>query len=100
MTGELDLEALATSDLPTSELRKQLLAIKGVGPYAAATMLMLLGRYDEIGVDTVFRDFVGRKYFDGNKPEDSEALAIYADWGRWKYLAYWFDIWQGLDETL
>ena len=30
-TGRLDLEALKTSDLPTIELRKRLLAIKGVG---------------------------------------------------------------------
>ena len=31
------------------ELRRLLLGIKGVGPYAAATLLMLLGRYDALG---------------------------------------------------
>ena len=25
---------------------------------------------------------------------DEELRAIYDAWGRWKYLAYWFDLWQ------
>lgn len=96
--GELDLEAWHDAAIPTADLKKELLDIKGVGNYAAATLLMLLGRYDELAVDTAFRRFVSRKYFDGQPPSDEEARAVYEDWGRWKYLAYWFDIWQGLDE--
>ena len=99
-SGELDLQALLNADLPTPDLRKRLLAIKGVGPYAAATLLMLLGRYDELAVDTVFRLFVSKKHFEGERPSDAEARAVYDDWGKWKYLAYWFDIWEGLDEVL
>jgi 3-methyladenine DNA glycosylase/8-oxoguanine DNA glycosylase len=93
-TRELNLEALRDSDLPTPELKNELLAIKGIGNYAAATLLMLIGRYDELAVDTAFRQFVSKKYFDGERPTDAEAQAIYAEWGEWKYLAYWFDIWQ------
>ncbi len=99
-SGDLDLEGLASSDLPTPELEKELRAIKGVGPYAAATLLMLLGRYDSLAVDSVFRDFVSRKYFDGEGATDAELRAVYEPWGRWKYLAYWFDLWQGLEEEL
>jgi len=97
-SGEVDLEAWQDAAIPTPDLKKDLLDIKGVGNYAAATLLMLLGRYDELAVDTAFRRFVSRKYFDGQPPSDREAQAVYEDWGRWKYLAYWFDIWQGLDE--
>jgi 3-methyladenine DNA glycosylase/8-oxoguanine DNA glycosylase len=98
-SGEVDLEAWQDAAIPTPDLKKHLLDIKGVGNYAAATLLMLLGRYDELAVDTAFRRFVSRKYFDGQPPpSDGEAQAVYEDWGRWKYLAYWFDIWQGLDE--
>jgi 3-methyladenine DNA glycosylase/8-oxoguanine DNA glycosylase len=97
-SGELDLEALQADDLATAELKKRLLAIKGVGPYAAATLLMLLGRYDEIAVDTVFRKFVSEQYFDGAQPSDEEAKAVYEGWGRWRYLAYWFDIWRDIHE--
>jgi 3-methyladenine DNA glycosylase/8-oxoguanine DNA glycosylase len=92
-SGELDLEVLRDSNLPTPELKKKLLAIKGVGNYAAATLLMLLGHYDELAVDTVFREFVSKTYFDRERPSDHEAQAVYERWGRWKYLAYWFDIW-------
>jgi len=75
----------------TEEVRKKLLAIKGIGPYAAATMLMLLGRYDDIPVDTIFREFVTGRYFQGRDFKLQDALAIYDRWGKWKYLAYWFD---------
>jgi 3-methyladenine DNA glycosylase/8-oxoguanine DNA glycosylase len=92
--GELDLEVFRRSELPSPELRRELLAIKGVGPYAAATLLMLLGRYDEVAVDSVFREFVATKYFGGERPSDAEALAVYEAWGEWKYLAYWFDLWE------
>lgn len=96
--GDLDLEALRASRLETEEIRRALLSIRGVGPYAAATLLMLLGRYDHLAVDTVYRAFVSKRYFDGRQPSDREAEQVYSSWGRWKYLGYWFDLWQGLDE--
>ncbi len=99
-SGEMDLESLCDPGLPGGEAKKQLLAIKGIGHYAAATLLMLLGHYDELAIDTVFREFVTRKYFGGTYPGDDAARAIYEAWGRWKFLAYWFDLWQGPDEQL
>ncbi len=94
VSGEVDLEAMKKSSLTTKELKKELLSIKGVGNYAAATLLMLAGRYDELAVDTVFRQFMSERYFQGQQPAEKEALAVYEDWGKWKYLAYWFEIWQ------
>jgi len=44
VAGELDLEYLKRSNLPTERLRKKLLAVKGVGDYAAANLLIILGR--------------------------------------------------------
>ena len=90
--GELRGSDFQNSDTPTEEIRNKLLAIKGVGNYAAASMLMLLGRYDHIPVDTVFRQFMIEKYFKDLPFSLPDALAIYEDWGRWKYLAYWFDM--------
>ena len=98
--GELDLEGLRDGGAGTDEVRRVLLGIKGVGSYAAATMLMLLGRYDHLAVDSVYRTFVGQRYFDGRLPSDREAEQVYARWGRWKYLGYWFDLWQGADEEV
>ena len=95
LNGGINLEAMEDPNLPTAEVRKQLLAIKGVGDYAANTLLMLLGRYEHLAYDTAMRDFVGKKYFQGANPGEVKALEIYADWGKWKYLAYWFDLYPG-----
>jgi 3-methyladenine DNA glycosylase/8-oxoguanine DNA glycosylase len=91
----LDLEALRECELPSAELRSRLRAIRGVGPYAAATLSMILGRYDELAVDSEFRQFVSRAYFGGKPVNDADARAVYEAWGRWKYLAYWFDLTSG-----
>lgn len=91
--GDLDLESLLDPAPPTETVKKRLLAIKGVGPYAAATLLALLGRYDDLGIDTAFRDFVRQRYFGGQVVPDEQAKAVYTGWGRWRYLAYWLDIW-------
>ncbi len=87
--GDLKLNDLLDTSTPTMEIKKQLLAIKGVGKYAAASMLMLLGRYDQIPVDTVFRQFMKEKYFQDKDFSEEEGLRIYEEWGQWKYLAYW-----------
>lgn len=97
VSGELALDTLRAAHLTTTEVRRSLLAIKGIGGYAAATLLMLLGHYDQLPVDSVFRQFVSKNYFEGAAVSDREAQEIYTDWGRWKYLAYWFDIWPGRD---
>lgn len=99
-SGALDLETLYQPGTPSGELKRKVLALKGVGPYAAATLLMLMGRYDDLPVDTVAREFAAKKYFGGRKPSDAEVRAIYDDWGEWRFLAYWFDLWQGPDEKL
>ena len=53
--GKLDLEALGCDgrdELPDDELAAQLLALPGVGPYAAAHIMMLLGRYTPLILDS------------------------------------------------
>jgi 3-methyladenine DNA glycosylase/8-oxoguanine DNA glycosylase len=93
--GTLDLEALRTADLPTPELRKRLLALKGVGPYAVANLLMLLGRYDAIPIDSWALHQVSREWHGGAAIGPAEVEAAFARWGAWKGLAYWF--WQWAD---
>lgn len=90
--GAIDLEALKDPTLPTPEVRGRLLELPGVGPYAAATLLMLLGRYDELAIDSELRAHVRAKYLDGaSSPTPRELAAPYERWGGWRYLAYWFD---------
>jgi len=89
--GRLDLAGMEDPTLPTPELLRRLRQIKGVGPYAAATLLMILGRYEHLAVDTELVGHVSKKYFGGQPASEAEMRAIYAPWGKWQYLAYWFD---------
>lgn len=51
--GTLDLEQLdGRSDLADDEVGARLLALPGVGPYAAAHVMMLLGRYGRLILDS------------------------------------------------
>jgi 3-methyladenine DNA glycosylase/8-oxoguanine DNA glycosylase len=92
-SGALNLEGLKHTDLPTFELRKRLLALKGVGAYAAANLLMILGRYDFLPVDSWALKMVSHEWHGGEPVSASEVEAAFAHWGEWKGLAYWFWDW-------
>lgn len=92
-SGELDLEGLKNSRLSTPELRLQLRAIKGIGDYAAANLLMLLGHYDFIPVDSWALKMVSREWYGGEPVGRAEVEAAFEQWGPWKGLAYWLWDW-------
>jgi 3-methyladenine DNA glycosylase/8-oxoguanine DNA glycosylase len=96
-SGELDLEALKAPGIPTPELRKRLLAIKGVGGYAAANLLMLLGHYDSIPVDSWALKMVSSEWHAGEPVGPAEVEAAFARWGEWKGLVYW--LWDWTDHS-
>ena len=79
--GALDLETLRTAALSTPELRKRLLALKGVGPYAAANLLMLLARYDAIPIDSWALTVVSREWHGGAPVGPAEVEAAFAHCG-------------------
>lgn len=85
-SGALDLEPLKTADVPTTQLRKQLLAIKGVGEYAAANLLMLLCRYDFVPVDSWALKMVSHEWYGGEPVGRAEVEAAFERWGEWKGL--------------
>ncbi len=89
--GRLDLAWFEDPAHSTEALHQALRQVKGIGPYAAATLLMILGRYEHLAIDTELRAFVARKYNGGQPAGEAAIRAIYAPWGRWQYLAYWFD---------
>jgi 3-methyladenine DNA glycosylase/8-oxoguanine DNA glycosylase len=92
-SGVLALESLKTSLLPTTELRKELMSIKGVGGYAAANLLMLLGRYDYVPVDSWALKVVADEFFGGEKITPKQVLSTFEKWGKWQGLVYWFWDW-------
>ena len=93
-SGELDIEAFKTSTLPTLELRKELLKIRGVGPYAAANLLMILGRPDFIPIDTYALKMVSLEWHRGRKVTPKHVEKAFKHWGEFKGLAFWFWDWK------
>ncbi|MGE5248833.1 MAG: DNA-3-methyladenine glycosylase family protein, partial [Bacteroidota bacterium] len=93
-SGELDLEALKKSRLRTLELRQELLKIRGVGPYAAANLLLILGRSDFIPVDTWALKLVSHEWYEGKPVTPGQVEQAFEKWGEYKGLAFWFWDWK------
>jgi 3-methyladenine DNA glycosylase/8-oxoguanine DNA glycosylase len=89
-SGDLDLEVYKTADMPTAQLRKELLAIKGIGPYAAANLLMLLGRTDYIPIDSYALKVVSDEFHGGQPVSPQDVEAAFAAFGEWQGMAFWF----------
>ena len=62
--------------------------------HVAANLLMMLGRYDYLPVDSWARKVVSIEWFDGQPVEDAQVEAAFEPWGEWKGLAYWFWDWE------
>jgi 3-methyladenine DNA glycosylase/8-oxoguanine DNA glycosylase len=96
-SGGRDLEALKDGSLATETVRSELLAIKGVGDYAVANLLMLLGRYEHLPVDSWALKVVSHEWFDGEPVSRADVESYFANWGPWQGLAYWLWDWSYLE---
>ena len=88
--GELDLEVLGRAsrdELPDDEVAARLLALPGVGPYAAAHVMLLLGRYSRLVLDSWTRP----KYAQvrGRKAKDATIERRFRRYGPYAGLAFW-----------
>jgi 3-methyladenine DNA glycosylase/8-oxoguanine DNA glycosylase len=90
-SGALDLEALGRAsrdELPDDELAALLLALPGVGPYAAAHIMMLLGRYSRLVLDSWTRPKYARLN-GGRRVKDSTIERRFRRYGPFAGLAFW-----------
>jgi 3-methyladenine DNA glycosylase/8-oxoguanine DNA glycosylase len=85
--GALDLEALNDTELPDDEVAARLLALPGCGPYATAHMMMLLGRYSRLILDSWTRPKYAR--VNGRKAADTTIERRFRRYGRYAGLAFW-----------
>jgi N-glycosylase/DNA lyase len=89
-SGELDLEELAeagANELPDEEVAARLLALPGVGPYASAHIMMLLGRYTPLILDSWTRPKYAR--VSGRRASDKTIERRFRRYGRYAGLAFW-----------
>jgi 3-methyladenine DNA glycosylase/8-oxoguanine DNA glycosylase len=88
--GTTDLEALNDPELPDDEAVARLLALPGVGPYAAAhVMLTSLGRYSRLVLDSWTRPTYQRLSGAKGALKDSTIERRFRRYGDWAGLAFW-----------
>jgi 3-methyladenine DNA glycosylase/8-oxoguanine DNA glycosylase len=88
--GTIELESLRTTppdSLPDDEVAARLLALPGVGPYAAAHVMMLLGRHSRLILDAWTRPTWAR--VNGRKASDTTIQRRFRRYGRFAGLAFW-----------
>jgi N-glycosylase/DNA lyase len=93
----VDLEELAATppeELPDEELAKRLQALPGVGPYAAAHIMMLIGRHSLLILDSwtrpTYARLAGKK-----KVTDAAIERRFRRYGRYRGLAFWLFLTRG-----
>jgi 3-methyladenine DNA glycosylase/8-oxoguanine DNA glycosylase len=89
--GSIELESLRTAppeELPDEELAARLLALPGVGPYAAAHIMMLLGRHSRLVLDSWTRPKWARLN-GGRNASDAAIERRFRRYGRYAGLAFW-----------
>jgi 3-methyladenine DNA glycosylase/8-oxoguanine DNA glycosylase len=90
-SGEINLEELergSLANLSDDEVEKRLLSLPGVGPYAAAHVMMMLGRYSRLILDSWTRpkyaSLAGRK-----SVSDRSIERRFRPYGQYAGLAFW-----------
>jgi 3-methyladenine DNA glycosylase/8-oxoguanine DNA glycosylase len=94
--GTIDLEALHDPDLPDDEAAARLLALPGVGPYAAAhVMLTSLGRYSRLVLDSWTRPTYYKLSGARSALKDATIERRFKRYGDWAGLAFWLYLTRG-----
>ena len=93
---ELALESLDAppEKLPDDKLEKRLLALPGIGPYAAAHVMMMLGRYSRLILDSWTRPTYARLVGEPSVA-DEEIKARFSPYGPYNGLAFWLYLTRG-----
>ena len=89
--GSLDLEELGRArrdELGDDEVEARLLALPGVGPYAAAHIMMMLGRYSRLILDSWTRPKYAR-LTGGRAKKDATIVRRFRRYGPYAGLAFW-----------
>jgi N-glycosylase/DNA lyase len=89
--GRLDLEEFNDPSIPDEEIAERLLALQGVGPYATAHMMMLIGRYQRLILDSwtrpTYRRLSGRP-----RVTDKGIVRAFRPYRQFAGLAFWLTL--------
>lgn len=94
-SAEVDEARLADPATTDDEVFAFLKTLPGIGPYAAGNIMMLLGRYSRLAIDS--ETFSHAKTVLGMKGADGaltrKLTAYYEPFGPFKFKSYWFERW-------
>ena len=90
-SGEVDLEALAAGpdERSDDEVEQQLLALPGVGPYAAAHIMMTIGRNSRLILDSWTRPTYAKALRRTKPVSDAAIRRRFRPYGEQAGLAFW-----------
>jgi 3-methyladenine DNA glycosylase/8-oxoguanine DNA glycosylase len=91
-SGRINPESWRTSQGEADDLYRQILTVKGVGPYAAQNLMKLLGRYDYLALDSWVREKYAELHHRGRRVKDSAIERYYASFGQWRGLFFWLEM--------
>ncbi len=86
------LSELQDPSLPAREAYRILRGWRGIGDYAAGTLLRMMGRHDYLALDSWCRTKFAELHGNGRRVPDAEIDAHYAEWEEWKGLVMWLDL--------
>ncbi len=93
--GAIDPDWYENPATPDEDIREALLELPGIGPYAAANILQLLGRYAHLPLDT--ESVRHGKSVLGMKGKDAQVMKRvgrhFAPFGVHAFRSYWFELW-------
>jgi 3-methyladenine DNA glycosylase/8-oxoguanine DNA glycosylase len=72
------------------QIKKTLISFNGIGKYSVNHILMLLGHYSEIPVDSEVTSYICDSHFNGDKINEKDIVDLFEKYGEWKFLVYKF----------
>jgi 3-methyladenine DNA glycosylase/8-oxoguanine DNA glycosylase len=89
IAGDLPLDEWAHAK-QFDRIKSALENIWGIGPYALSHILMLLGDYSTIPVDSEVLKYLSHTHFAGAKVKPKDAVKPYENYGNFQFLAFKF----------
>jgi N-glycosylase/DNA lyase len=97
-TGQIDDAWFTDRSLGIGEVRERLLALPGIGPYAAGQAMRTLGHYKDLALDSWCRARLATLAGKKKPPTDRAVTRRYAAFDPYDGLALWMDLtaeWHG-----
>lgn len=93
-SGEIERRRIGDPAMPDDELWERLLELPGIGPYAAANVMQLMGRYERLPLDSesVRHGKVVLGFTGSDRGVMKRVARHFEPFGAHKFRSYWFEL--------